>query len=235
MIYGKFLMNKKKPSKILGCYLALSYGYMFFFSQKYHAAAVCFSADLKDDVSPAGFTWPARSCSWMFVISTTNSYKFRVYSRVHRGRTSRVWGLYKTWNSCNYSLFTPFYHLEYTCIFFIKFQLILHEVLSKFKMYCWKITFKEILFIFIPQQFMQNCRTPGSPSGKWFRYKSVSTTPGFTQHTSTSEWSRILSTQYICIIYNSNCHYVHCKFRHVFTLWSKIVKPQPIYTCTYWI
>lgn len=89
-----------------------------------------------------------------------------------------------------------------------------------------KITFKEILYIFIPQQFMQNWRTPGSPSGKWFRYKSVSTTPGFTQHTSTSEWSRILSTQYICIIYNSNCHYVHCKFRHVFTLWSKIVKPQ---------
>lgn len=107
-----------------------------------------YSGDWKDDVSPAGFTWPARSSSWMFVISTTNSYKFRVYSRVHRGRTSRVWGLYKTWNSCNYSLFTPFYHLEYTCIFFIKFQLILHEVLSKFKMYCWKITFKEIPHIY---------------------------------------------------------------------------------------
>lgn len=36
-----FNEQKKKTSKILGCYLALPYGYMFFFSQKYHAAAVC--------------------------------------------------------------------------------------------------------------------------------------------------------------------------------------------------
>lgn len=122
-IYGIFLMTKKKPSKILGCYLALPYGYMVFFLKNIMQLQFAYSGDWKDNVSPAGFTWPARSCSWMFVISTTNSYKFRVHSRVHRGRTSRVWGLYKSWNSCNYSLLTSFYHLEYTCIFFIKFQL----------------------------------------------------------------------------------------------------------------
>lgn len=72
--------------------------------------------------SPPGFTWPAWSSSWMFVISTTNSYKFRVHSRVHRGRTSRVRGLYKSWNSCIHSLFIPFYHLEYIHAFFLYFS-----------------------------------------------------------------------------------------------------------------
>lgn len=40
-LWDIFLMTKKKPlSKILGCYLALPFGYIFF-SQKYRLAAGC--------------------------------------------------------------------------------------------------------------------------------------------------------------------------------------------------
>lgn len=56
-------MTKKKPSKILGCYLALPYGYMVFFLKNIMQLQFAYSGDWKDNVSPAGFTWPARSCS----------------------------------------------------------------------------------------------------------------------------------------------------------------------------
>lgn len=66
MIYGKILMNKKNPSKILGCYICILHcltDKCFFFLKNIMLLQFAYSGDWKDDVSPAGFTWPARSCS----------------------------------------------------------------------------------------------------------------------------------------------------------------------------
>lgn len=129
-------MTKKIKSKIISFYLALPYGYI---KKNPNKNVYLHFANLEirggGGASPPGFTWPAWSSSWMFVISTTNSYKFRVHSRVHRGRTSRVRGLYKSWNSCSHSLFIPFYHLEYIHAFFSLFQLIQNVLLKKYCSY----------------------------------------------------------------------------------------------------